>query len=182
MTNRSEKIKVGISSCLLGNRVRYDGGHKRDTNIIETLGEYFDFISFCPEAETGMGVPRAPMHLVRRGKKILALKIDNHADDFTQQLENFSQEKHREISELCGFILKKSSPSCGMQAVCVYQDNDAAEIFEETGKGIFARSFKKQFPLLPLEEEGSLRKPVLRDNFIERIFDYHKLKLKSDFK
>lgn len=176
MTHPPKKIKVGISSCLLGNKVRYDGGHKRDTNIIETLGEYFDFIPFCPEAETGMGVPRAPMHLVRRGKKILALKIDNHADDFTQQLENFSQEKHQKISELCGFILKNNSPSCGMQAVCVYQDSDAAKLFDRTGEGIFARSLKKQFPKLPLEEEGRLADPLLRKKFIELVFSCYQNK------
>ena len=177
MANPTEKIKIGISSCLLGNSVRYDGGHKRDANIIETLGKYFDFIPFCPEAETGMGVPRAPMHLIRRGKNVLALKVDNHASDFTQQLEKFSEEKHAQISALCGFILKKDSPGCGMQEVRIYQDNDTAEILEETGEGIFASSLKKQFPLLPLEEENRLRDAALRDDFIERVFDFYKWKL-----
>jgi len=180
MTHTPEKIKIGISSCLLGNEVRYDGGHKRDTNIIDELGKYFDFVAFCPEVETGMGVPRKPIHLVRRGDEILALEIDNHANDFTLQLENFIAEKNSQITELCGFILKKNSPSCGLEDVQIYGKKGTQHVPERTGEGIFARMLKKQFPLLPLEDEGRLCEPALRNNFIERIDNYHKSKLKSD--
>ncbi|HID83203.1 MAG TPA: DUF523 domain-containing protein [Chromatiales bacterium] len=173
MTHTPEKIKIGISSCLLGNEVRYDGGHKRDANVIDELGKYFDFVAFCPEVETGMGVPRKPVHLVRRGKEILALQVDNHARDFTRQLKVFSHDTHRKISELCGFILKENSPSCGMQSVRVYQDNAVDEMLDREGEGIFARSLKKQFPRLPLEEEDGLHDPVLRKNFVECVFAYH---------
>jgi len=150
--------------------VRYDGEHKFNANIIAALGLYFDFAPFCPEAETGMGVPRKPIHLVRRGNKIHALEVDNHANEFTQQLENFCPANKRKISELSGFVLKARSPSCGMQNVLVYLENETTEIVEYMGEGIFARMLKKQFPLMPLEEEGRLADPVVLNNFIEQVF------------
>jgi len=170
MTNQPEKPKIGISSCLLGNKVRYDGEHKFNANIIAALGLYFDFVPFCPEAETGMGVPRKPIHLVRRGNKIHALEVDKHANNFTQQLENYCLVNKHKISEISGFILKARSPSCGVQNVQVFQENEAAGIVEHMGEGIFARMLKKQFPLMPLEEEGRLADPVVLNNFIEQVF------------
>lgn len=161
-----DKIIVGISSCLLGNEVRFDGGHKRHSYIEQTLGQYFQFRPFCPEVESGMGIPRPAVQLRNTDHGIRCVQFKNHAIDVTERLRTVSEQQHHWLSGLCGYILKKDSPSCGMERVKVYGAHMATRI----GTGIFAEYLKQQFPILPIEEEGRLGDPGLRENFIQRVF------------
>ncbi|PKN19457.1 MAG: DUF1722 domain-containing protein [Deltaproteobacteria bacterium HGW-Deltaproteobacteria-6] len=163
-----EKIKIGISSCLLGNPVRYDGGHKLDRFLRDTLGQYVEYLPVCPEAECGMGIPREAMRL--EGKTDTPrLVTRNTREDKTEMMLRWAKKRMAELAEedLCGFIFKSDSPSSGMERVKVYDDHG---IPAKTGVGIFARIFMETFPLLPAEEEGRLHDTDLRENFIERIF------------
>ncbi|MGR9073215.1 MAG: YbgA family protein [Gammaproteobacteria bacterium] len=166
----AEKIPVGISSCLLGNEVRFDGGHKRNDYIERTLGLYFEFTPFCPELESGLGVPRPPIQLRMFDDGIRSVGVRDHAMDVTDKLRACSSAQHRWLSGLCGYILKKDSPSCGMERVRVYRGDNAAR----NGVGLFAQDIIVNFPLLPLEEEGRLGDPHLRENFIQRVYVYHR--------
>ena len=163
-----EKIKLGISSCLLGNTVRYDGGHRLDPFLSETLGRFVDFIPVCPEVECGLGVPREAMHLEGDPSHprlvTIHTKID-HTDRMTAWARRRTAELEKE--ELSGFIFKSNSPSSGMERVKVYGDKGSPA---RKGVGLFAREFMDHFLLLPVEDEGRLHDPVLRENFIERIF------------
>lgn len=168
---QQDKIVVGISSCLLGEKVRYDGGHKHDSYISKTLGQYFDFQTFCPELDIGLGVPRKPIRLTRNdSQSIRCLAVDNPELDFTDALEESANQKKQWHSELCGYILKKGSPSCGMERVKLW--NDAMPTRE--GVGIYAAKMIENFPYLPIEEEGRLGDAVLRENFIQRVFTLHR--------
>jgi uncharacterized protein YbgA (DUF1722 family)/uncharacterized protein YbbK (DUF523 family) len=168
MSSQIEKIRLGISTCLLGEHVRYDGGHKRDAFLADTLGQYVEWVPVCPETECGLSVPREAMRLVGSDESprliTLQTKID-HTDRMTSWAARRVQELERE--NLCGFVFKSKSPSSGMERVKVY---DADGNARKTGVGLFARAFMGHFPLLPVEEEGRLHDPVLRENFIERIF------------
>lgn len=161
-----EKILVGISSCLLGNEVRFDGGHKRHSYIEQTLGQYFQFRSFCPEVECGMGIPRPVIQLRNTDHGIRCVEYKDHNVDVTERLQSISEQQRHWLSGLCGYILKKDSPSCGMERVKVY----GSHVATRNGTGIFARYLKQQFPILPIEEEGRLGDPGLRENFIQRVF------------
>lgn len=161
------KIPIGISSCLLGERVRYDGGHKAHSYIQSTLGEYFEFLPFCPELKIGLGIPRKPIRLSRsKGSDIQCIEIDNPDRNYTQQLKNCADEQSTWHEKLCGYILKKDSPSCGMERVKIW--DDVMPIRE--GVGIYAKALMENFPYLPVEEEGRLGDAVLRENFIQRVF------------
>jgi uncharacterized protein YbgA (DUF1722 family)/uncharacterized protein YbbK (DUF523 family) len=163
-----EKIKIGISSCLLGNPVRYDGGHKLDRFLRDTLGQYVDYIPVCPEAECGMGIPREAMRL--EGMTDAPRLVTRSAkEDKTDMMVRWAKKRVDELAfeNLCGFIFKSDSPSSGMERVKVYDDRGMPA---KTGVGIFARIFMEHFPLLPVEEEGRLHDTLLRENFIERIF------------
>lgn len=161
------KIPVGISSCLLGERVRYDGGHKQNSYVMQSLGEYFDFRSFCPELAIGMTVPRKPIRLVRKRKQdIQCVAVDNPNQDFTEQLVQCTNEQKHWHKSLCGYILKRSSPSCGMERVKVWDD----VMPTRDGVGIYAGQLQKNMPHLPVEEEGRLGDAVIRENFIQRVF------------
>jgi uncharacterized protein YbgA (DUF1722 family)/uncharacterized protein YbbK (DUF523 family) len=164
------QIKIGISSCLLGRKVRYDGGHKLDTFLRDTLGKYVDFVPVCPEFEAGLGVPREAMHLLRTGDSLRLVGIKT-GNDFTEKMTNWANRRISELEKegLSGFVFKSGSPSSGMERVRVYTE---AGTFSKTGSGIFARIFMERFPLLPVEDEGRLHDPELRENFIERIFVY----------
>ena len=166
-----EKIRVGVSSCLLGQEVRFDGGHKRDNYLTGTLSSYFDFIPFCPEAAVGLGIPRQPIRLVRRGEEIRAVGVRTPELDPTDQLAAFAERTARQLGEISGYILKKDSPSCGMERVKIYNDKGMPE---RKGVGIYAGVLMQRLPLLPVEEEGRLGDAVLRENFIERVFVYHR--------
>jgi uncharacterized protein YbgA (DUF1722 family)/uncharacterized protein YbbK (DUF523 family) len=163
-----EKIKIGISSCLLGNPVRYDGGHKLDHFLRDTLGQYVDYVPVCPEVECGMSVPREAMRLEGKPEAPRLVTRSTRLDK-TDMMTNWAKKRVAQLEEeaLCGFIFKSDSPSSGMERVKVYDDKGMPS---KTGIGIFARIFMEKFPLLPVEEEGRLHDAALRENFIERIF------------
>jgi len=167
-----EKIKLGISACLLGENVRYDGGHRHDRLLTDTLGKYVQYVPVCPEVECGLGVPREPMRLVGDPESP-RLVTNKTGRDFTEQMIRWARKRVRELEKenLCGFIFKSDSPSSGMERVKVYGEKGTAE---KKGVGLFARVLMEHFPLLPVEEEGRLHDPLLRENFIERIFALQK--------
>ena len=162
------KIKLGVSTCLMGEDVRYDGGHKLDRFIRDTLGQYVDFVPVCPEVECGMPVPREAMRLVGdpEAPRLVTIKTKK---DLTEQMLKWAEIRVQELEKenLCGYIFKSNSPSSGMERVKVYNDKGMPE---KKGVGLFARVFKTHFPLLPTEDEGRLHDPLLRENFIESIF------------
>lgn len=163
-------IKIGISSCLLGNKVRYDGGHQHDRYLTDTLGRFFAFVPVCPEVECGLPVPREAMRLVGdpRDPRLVTIRT---GIDHTARMRDWAATRVRQLEaeDLHGFIFKSKSPSSGMERVKVY---GAGNIPAKTGVGLFARAFMDHFPLLPVEEEGRLHDIGLRENFIERIFVY----------
>jgi len=163
-----EKIKLGISSCLLGNRVRYDGGHKLDRFLTDTLGQYVAYVPVCPEVECGLGVPRKSMRL-EGTPDAPRLMVTATREDLTEKMIRWAKKRVIELEkeDLCGFIFKSDSPSCGMERVKIYNEKSMPV---KSGVGIFAGIFMEYFPLLPVEEEGRLHDPDLRENFIERIF------------
>jgi uncharacterized protein YbgA (DUF1722 family)/uncharacterized protein YbbK (DUF523 family) len=163
-----EKIRLGISTCLLGENVRYDGGHKRDRFITDTLGRFVEFVPVCPEVECGLPVPRESMHLAGDPESP-RLVTTRTKIDHTERMVNWARKRVRELAKenLCGFIFKSNSPSSGMERVKVYKEHGMAQ---KTGIGLFARAFMDHFPLIPVEEDGRLHDIRLRENFIERIF------------
>ena len=166
---RTEKqILIGISSCLLGEEVRYDAGHKHHSYITQTLGRYFKFQSFCPEMSIGLGAPRESMRLIKMEDGIHCVGNRTPTLDVTQQLIDSAQQQISWHVNLCGYILKKDSPSCGMDRVRVY----TGEMPERNGRGLYAQVLMENFPNLPVEEEGRLGDPVLRENFVKRVFVY----------
>ncbi|MEW6376310.1 MAG: DUF523 and DUF1722 domain-containing protein [Thermodesulfobacteriota bacterium] len=163
-----QKIKLGISSCLLGEKVRYDGGHRLDQFLTGTLGQYVDYVPVCPEVECGLPVPRESMHL--EGDPDSPRLVTIHSkQNMTDRMMRWARKRVAELEkeDLCGFIFKSNSPSSGMERVRVYDEKGMSV---KKGVGIFARIFMKHFPLLPVEDEGRLHEPKLRENFIERIF------------
>jgi uncharacterized protein YbgA (DUF1722 family)/uncharacterized protein YbbK (DUF523 family) len=166
------KIPIGISSCLLGQEVRFDGGHKHDSYITGTLGQYFEFHPFCPEVAIGLGVPRPALHLVKANEEIRCVGVKNPENDVTERLRRYAGQVKEEHVGLCGYILKKDSPSCGMERVKVYAGNPP----RREGIGIYAEAMMKANPLLPVEEEGRLGDPGLRENFIQRVYVYYRWK------
>ncbi len=166
-------LRLGISACLLGEPVRFDGGHKRDFFLVEALGRFVEWVPVCPELESGLGVPRASMRLVRTQGEIRLLTVKTE-QDHTRTLERFTGRRLGEIGEdgLCGFVLKKDSPTCGLERVRVY---NASGVPTRDGRGLFAAALVERFPLLPVEEEGRLTDARLRENFIECIFAYRDL-------
>lgn len=164
----AQRLKLGISACLLGEKVRYDGGHKLDTFLRDILGKYVEFLPVCPEAEAGFGIPREAMRLVGT-PAIHRLVGIRTGTDFTGRMVEWARRRLAELGRegLSGFIFKSGSPSSGMERVRIYSGTDS---FTKTGSGIFARMFMDEFPLLPVEDEGRLHDPEIRENFIERIF------------
>ncbi len=164
-----EKIRLGVSSCLLGAQVRYDGGHKLDRYLRDTLGEYVDYVPVCPEVEVGLPIPRDTLRLVSGEKDEVRLVFSRSGEDMTERMERWAKNRVVELEgeELDGFVFKSKSPSSGMERVKVYDRNG---IPKNTGVGVFARIFKEHFPLLPVEEEGRLNDAKLRENFITAIF------------
>jgi uncharacterized protein YbgA (DUF1722 family)/uncharacterized protein YbbK (DUF523 family) len=162
------RIRLGLSTCLLGENVRFDGGHKRDRFVTDTLGQFLEFVPVCPEMECGLGVPRESMRLV--GNPESPRLVTNRTKiDHTERMITWARKRVQELEkeDLCGFIFKSRSPSSGMERVRVYNEKG---IPEKKGVGMFARIFMEHFPLLPVEEDGRLHDIKLRENFIERIF------------
>jgi uncharacterized protein YbgA (DUF1722 family)/uncharacterized protein YbbK (DUF523 family) len=166
-------IRIGVSSCLLGAEVRFDGGHKRDRFMTDQLGAFVEWVPFCPEVEAGLGIPRPAMRLVEEEGRERLLEIRSRLEH-TPKLEQGTAEylARTEKLELSGYVLKRGSPSCGMTRVKVYQESGMPR---HDGVGIFARALMEQFPTLPVEEEGRLNDAVLRENFIERVFAYRRV-------
>lgn len=163
-----EDIKIGVSSCLLGNNVRYNGGHARDRFVTETLGHYVRFVPVCPEVECGLPIPRPTMHL-RGDPENPRLITTKTGEDHTRRMVTWAKKRLDLLAkeDLCGFIFKKNSPSSGMARVKVFNDKGQPV---KKGSGIFAGMFMNRFPLIPVEEDGRLNDPVLRETFIEQIF------------
>lgn len=167
------EIRIGISSCLLGVRVRYDGGHKLHRYIKETLGKFVRFVPGCPEMDIGLGVPRETIQLESRGNETRLIATDSRRD-LTNRMTRYSLRKGSEIARagLSGYILKKNSPSCGTERVKIHRASGRPS---RNGVGIFAAGLKATNPLLPIEEEGRLEDPKIRENFLERVFAYTRL-------
>ena len=162
------RMRIGISTCILGENVRFDGGHKRDRFVTDTLGQFLEFVPVCPEVECGLGIPRESMRLV--GDPESPRLVTNRTKiDHTERMITWARKRVQELEkeDLCGFIFKSRSPSSGMERVRVYNEKG---IPAKTGVGMFARIFMEHFPLLPVEEDGRLHDIRLRENFIERIF------------
>lgn len=170
----NSKIKIGVSSCLLGEKVRWNGDHKQNWYAKEILGKFFDYAPVCPEVEVGMGVPRETVHLAgnKNSPRMVGAKTGT---DWTQKMARFSAGKVRELSshDLSGFIFKKGSPSCGIERVSLYTESGNKS--NSMAQGLFAQAFIEQFPLIPVEEEGRLNDFKIRENFIVRVFSYHRL-------
>jgi uncharacterized protein YbgA (DUF1722 family)/uncharacterized protein YbbK (DUF523 family) len=166
-------IRIGISSCLLGEKVRFDSGHKRDAFVVETLGQYFEWVTVCPEMEIGLGTPRESLRLIGTAEdpRLIAPKSKS---DHTETMLGFVSYRLQGLADiwLYCYILKKDSPSCGMSRVRVYAEGGGSA--QRNGQGLFARALMERFPLLPVEEEGRLHDMPLRENFIERVFAYYR--------
>ena len=190
MAENVEKIPLGVSSCLLGEKVRFDGGHKRNDFVVSQLNQFFEFKSFCPEMSIGLGVPREPIRLVldvdenvkgsveeitkdELHQKLRVVGTKNPALDVTKDLTQCAQEQQSWIESVYGYILKKDSPSCGMERVKYYK-NDHPQ--RSDGRGVFAATMMRNNPLLPVEEEGRLNDARIRENFVLRVYTWHRWK------
>lgn len=165
------KIKVGISSCLLGHEVRFDGGHKHSRLCTDSLSRYFDFVAECPEVGVGMTIPRRPIRLIGDVTAPKSVYVHDNTVDFTDKIIDFGKHKAKEHHDLCGYIFMKNSPSCGVFRVKVYQENGYPAA--EPGQGLYSKQIMDANPLLPVEESGRLADSFLRENFITRVFAYH---------
>jgi uncharacterized protein YbgA (DUF1722 family)/uncharacterized protein YbbK (DUF523 family) len=187
--SRIPRIRVGISACLLGAKVRFDGQHKRDAFLVDELGPLVEWVSVCPEVEVGMGVPRESVRLVRvrdgardgagpRMVGMVGMVGLTSGADWTARMRRFAAARVARLAreDLSGFVLKSKSPSCGMERVKVYADAEARTPLPDRAAGLFAEALMRAFPNLPVEEEGRLADARLRENFVERIFAYARLR------
>jgi uncharacterized protein YbgA (DUF1722 family)/uncharacterized protein YbbK (DUF523 family) len=165
------KIRLGISSCLLGQKVRFDGNHKHDSFITGTLGQFFEWVPVCPEVAIGLGIPRPPIRLTGSPASPRAVGVKDATIDVTDKLAAYGKRQAHALENLSGYIFKSKSPSCGLERVKVYR---AAGAPAANGRGIYADAFLSAQPWLPAEEEGRLGNPRLRENFIERVFVYRR--------
>jgi len=170
-------VRIGVSACLLGRQVRFDGGHKRDAFLTDTFGRFVEWVPVCPEVEVGMGIPRESIRLERDGDG-LHLLAPRSGRVWTEPMRAFSRRRVAELQslDLCGYVLKKDSPSCGMERVRVYARDGSGGGPARDGRGFFAQALIDANPLLPVEEEGRLCDPRLRENFVERVFAYRRLR------
>jgi len=167
-----EPIRLGVSSCLLGAKVRFDGGHKRDCFLSDVLGDWFEWVAVCPEIDIGLGIPRPSIRLVH-DQPVPRLIQPVTGEDLTERMEAYSQTKVDEMKAvgLDGYILKRASPSCGMERVKVFGKGGSPT---KNGVGVFARVLMNRWPTLPVEEEGRLNDPTIRERFIEHVFCRHR--------
>lgn len=164
-----QKITIGISSCLLGEAVRYDGQHQKDQAIIDQLGRHFQFKSICPEMSIGLGVPREPIHLIEIDNSIRCRGTTTSALDVTDKLSSLALQHQQEYQRLSGYIFKRGSPSCGISRVKLIKNNQ----LERTGIGIYARQWQRNFPNMPIAEESQLYNSAKRAAFIAAVIAYH---------
>ncbi|OLD37088.1 MAG: hypothetical protein AUI21_09200 [Nitrospirae bacterium 13_1_40CM_2_62_10] len=165
-------VRVGISQCLLGDNVRYDGGHKLDSVLIETLCRHVEWVPVCPEVEVGLGTPREPMHLVGdpQAPRLVTL---NTGVDHTDAMHRFAQKRVRELEalNLSGFVFKSASPSCGIREVSLFTTQS---VETRDSIGLFARAFMEHFPEMPVEDESRLHDPQAVKDFLERVLAYRR--------
>ncbi|ACN14372.1 conserved hypothetical protein [Desulforapulum autotrophicum HRM2] len=163
-------IRIGISACLLGNYVRYDGNHSHDPLLLQTLGPFVDYVAVCPEVECGMTTPREPIILMGDPENPRLVTRDTGVDR-TDQMVDWAQNRSKALEQenLCGFIFKNKSPSCGLFRVKVF---DAEGGVTPTGRGLFARAFTRRFPTIPVEESQRLQDPELMADFIESLLSF----------
>jgi uncharacterized protein YbgA (DUF1722 family)/uncharacterized protein YbbK (DUF523 family) len=168
------RLRLGVSACLLGQPVRFDGGHKRDTFLTGTLTRFVEWVSVCPEEEAGLGTPREAMRLVAQGGEHRLIAVRSRRD-LTDALTEFAAVRVPQLAalDLDGFVLKKDSPSCGLLRVKVYSEHGLPA---RTGRGLFAETLCAALPMLPVEDEGRLCDPAIREHFIERIYAYRRLR------
>jgi uncharacterized protein YbbK (DUF523 family) len=170
-----DRPRVGISRCLLGDEVRYDGGHKRDSGVIESLGPFVEWVSVCPEIEIGMGIPREPIHLVRASHEQPVRVLGVHSGvDWTNAMREWSRRRVAELGRLnlSGYVLKADSPSCGLRQVRVTDGS----VVTRTGRGLFAQALVEGIPDLPVEEETQLQDARARARFLERVLEYDRVR------
>jgi uncharacterized protein YbgA (DUF1722 family)/uncharacterized protein YbbK (DUF523 family) len=167
-TEEQAKILIGISSCLVGEKVRFDGGHKQNRYILDTLGQYFSYRPFCPEMAIGLGVPRETIRLATIDDRIEAIGNKHTELNFTRPLIQIAEEQVNWHRQLFGYIVKKDSPSCGMERVRVYRGDQP----KRDGVGLYTATLMRNLPTLPVEEEGRLGDPILRESFVKRVFIY----------
>ncbi len=169
------RIPVGISSCLLGQPVRYDGGHKRNSLLVDELGTYFEYLPFCPEMAIGLGTPRSPIHLTglpsQPGAVVKAVGIQFDRFDVTEKLIDYARSVVQTGPRISGYVFKADSPSCGMEGVTVYDEKGSPN---GASSGIYARIVMRAWPSMPVEEESRLNDPAIRDRFVERVFAYNR--------
>jgi uncharacterized protein YbgA (DUF1722 family)/uncharacterized protein YbbK (DUF523 family) len=170
MTSFMVRPRLGISSCLIGEKVRYDGGHKHDSYLTQTLARYFELVPFCPERSIGLPTPRNPIRLVSApgSSAIHAVEVHDASLDYTEKPDRYARQVSAELSEFCGYIVKRDSPSCGMEGVSVHEGETVPPV--RRGVGVFTARLMAERPGLPFEDEGRLADPLLRQNFICRIF------------
>ena len=170
MAEQQRKIPIGVSSCLVGEKVRFDGGHKQNRYLLDTLGQYFAFRPFCPEVSIGLGIPRETIRLVDVAGKVEAVGNRNADLKVTEALVRCADEQQDWHRKIFGYVVKKDSPSCGMERVRVYHGDQP----QRNGRGIYTEEMMRRFPNLPVEEEGRLGDPVLRESFVKRVFIYRR--------
>ena len=169
----ADPVRIGVSSCVIGEEVRWNGGHSRQRYLTDMLGPFVEYVPVCPEVEVGMGVPRPTVRLVRENDDIRMIDPKNEVD-WTSSMRRLSRTRSSELADagLHGFVLKKDSPTCGVFRVRIYTDSGV----ERNGRGLFATALIQRMPHLPVEEEGRLNDARIRENFVERIFAYRRLK------
>ena len=174
MRTSNSRLQIGISACLLGNPVRFDGGHTRSKLCVNTLSAYSDFHPFCPEVAAGFGTPRPSMRLVGDPENPRLTFSKEDSADLTKQLKSGYKDRLTDLAQLDAYILMRNSPSCGLERIKVYQKNGYAH--EKKSQGLFTKDLMAQNPLLPVEEEGRLNDHALRENFILRAYTNHYFK------
>ncbi|MDN5872385.1 MAG: DUF523 and DUF1722 domain-containing protein [Nitrococcus sp.] len=165
----SRRIQVGVSACLLGKRVRYDGGHKWNRIVADCLARWFELVPVCPEVAIGLGTPRKPIRLAGAPESPRAIGIQNESLDVTERLTEYARRMAGELGDISGYLFKGKSPSCGMERVRVYGRGGAPR---RIGRGLYAAEIMRSHPLLPVADEDRLHDPVRRENFIERLYAY----------
>lgn len=168
------KIPLGVSQCLLGEQVRFDGGHKHNRYLTDVLSEYVEFRPVCPEVAIGLGIPRKPIRLVVIGDETRVRGIENPDLDVTDALVEQAELAVQQMPDICGYVFMQKSPSCGAFGMKRYRTN--GHTADSKGRGAYAKRFMELMPLLPVEEAGRLNDPGLRDNFLTRVFAFHDFK------
>jgi uncharacterized protein YbbK (DUF523 family) len=163
-------IRLGVSACLLGQQVRFDAGHKREAFVADVLPRYFELVAVCPEVAIGLGVPREPIRLEGDPAAPRVVGVKTPTLDVTDALARYGREMAAELAGISGYVFKSKSPSCGLWRVKVYPPSGPPK----PGRGAYAAEIARAHPLLPVEEEGRLNDPALRENFVERVYAFHR--------